>query len=63
MKRHEDAHLVYHEEVGVGDTRTPLTRNFVSTLRVDRVSQDSANINGGYYRNIDNVDDKICQLS
>ena len=56
-------HFVDHEEVGVSDTRPPLARNFVSTLRANRINEGSGKISKGRYRNIDDVDDKICQLS
>ena len=37
-------HFVDHEEVGVGDTGSPLTRNFVSALETDGI-----NVNGVLY--------------
>ena len=61
--RYEDIHFVDHEEVGVGDTRASLTRNFVSTLEKDGISRTPGKIDEGYHRNINHVDDKICQLS
>ena len=47
----------------MGDTRPSLARDFISTLRTRRISSDSGEVNGGSYRNIDNVDNEICQLS
>lgn len=47
----------------MSDTRTPLTRNFVSALGMDGISRTSGNRNGSRHRNIDYIDDKICQLS
>jgi hypothetical protein len=38
MGRRKDAHFVDYEEVGVGDTRPPLTRNFISTLWTNGIS-------------------------
>ena len=63
MGRYEGTHFIDHEEVGVGDTRASLTRNFVSTLEKDVISRAPGKINEGYHRNINHVDDKICQLS
>ena len=57
------AHLVDHEEVRMGDSRSPLARNFVSALRTNTISGGSDKTIGGRYRNIDNVNDEICQLS
>ena len=47
----------------MGDARPPLTRNFVPTLMANRINRDPGRTSGGRYRNIDYVDDKICQLS
>ena len=47
----------------MGDARPPLARNFISTLRTNRINSGSGKISAGRYRDIDNVDDKICQLS
>ena len=47
----------------MGDPRPPLARNFVSALRTNRISGGSGKTSRDRYRNIDNVDDKICQLS
>jgi len=47
----------------VGDTRPPLARDFVSALRANGISGGSGKTSGGSYRNINDVDDKICQLS
>ena len=35
LKRQMETHLVYHEEVGVGDTRSPFPGNFISTLETE----------------------------
>jgi hypothetical protein len=56
-------HFVDHEEIGVGDARSPLTGNLVSTLGTDGINKAPGDVNCGYYRNVDNIDNKICQLS
>ena len=47
----------------MGDTRPPLTRDLISTLRTDGISPAPGIINEYHHRDIDHVDDKICQLS
>lgn len=44
----------------MGDTRSPLTRNFVSTLGIDGINGVSSEVACGYYRNVYDIDDKIC---
>ena len=43
----------------MSDSRPPFARNFISALRINRISGGSGKASGGRYRNIDNVDDKI----
>lgn len=57
------AHFVDHEEIGVCDTRSALTRYFVSTLRTHGISEAPSDVDCEYYRNVDDIDNKICQLS
>jgi len=59
----EDTHFVNHEEVGMGDTGPPLTRDLISTLETGVISPAPGIINGGHHRDVDHVDDKIRQLS
>lgn len=57
-------HFVDYEEVGVGDTRSPLAGNFVSTLEIDDgINGAPSEVDYGYYRNVNDVDNEICQLS
>jgi hypothetical protein len=58
-----ETHFVDHEEVGMCDTRSPLTRNLISALGSNGISQAQGIVNGGHHRDIDHVDDKICQLA
>ena len=37
----ENTHFVDYEEVRMGDTRPPLARDFISTLRADEISRAS----------------------
>ena len=53
-------HFIDHEEVGVSDTRPPLTRNFVSTLGEDGINRTTGSIDCEHYRNVDDIDNKIC---